>query len=882
MIARRLTGCAVAVLGLACAPAAGAGIVTAESVLPPGESGFVALPGLLSGSGSPHLYDQQTPFIGFHRHDARLDRPGTTETPRPGVRIVRDAVGVPAVTAANDPDVWWGAGYATAQDRLFQLDIFRRAATGRLSEVLGSSYLAMDIQTRRDFYTSDELDSMFAALPAPLRARYAAYRDGINAWLAKTQQDPAQLPAEFVATLNQPRPFSVVDLTAIGAYLARTTPNGDGADLANAQTLNALGAERFNTLLPLRIPGQVSSVPAQDGAFPAVPGRTAEDERAALVRSAAFVAGLPLPSQPQPSGSPNLSLPSASALSVAAPLRIGGSYMVARRYPGQHRALLFSGPELGFSAPEELYEIEIHRPGLDARGVTAPGAPVIAIGHNAHIAWGVTSGLSQTNALYAEQLVPGHPEQYMYQGVPEPMDCREETFDYRSPPTALLSSTVPTLGSMTLHVCRTRHGPVQARAGGVAYARRYVTWKREAETLAGLAEVDEAANVYAVDAALAHVTWNENMIAADDQGNIGYWHPGLIPLRPAGWDKRLPYPGTGEAEWSGVLPVEQRPHVINPEQGWLTSWNNIPSQGWTTGNDPASERVAGPYHRAAFLNQLVRELLDGPQPTFAALQELVRRAGSTAQQRSLAATALQQAAQGASGPAAAVLGSILRWDGSYAATDAAGTVDPGVAAWQEFKHQAQALALGKLGAQSTPVGPGDPGTSHVFDASLGQAYALRTLSADDYRTAAAAAFGVLSQRLGSADPVRWRTPRTIVKQMILGAEQPPRLPFFDRGTWEQLVELGSPGCIDARSFSFRIHRPRGRRIVRVDAYIGARRIGSVRARRGRSVARLVLPTQPQGRFTLKIVARTNDRRRIVTLRTYDGCRQGAPHVVHRR
>ena len=107
---------------------------------------------------------------------------------------------------------------------------------------------------------------------------------------------------------------------------------------------------------------------------------------------------------------------------------------------------------------------------------------------------------------------------------------------------------------MTERVCRTVHGPVEARAGDIAYARRYAIWGRELETLDGLAELNAARSVRDVDRAVRKVTWNENVMAADDsQGNIGFWHPGLLPLRPRGWDERLPFPGTGEAEWRGLL-----------------------------------------------------------------------------------------------------------------------------------------------------------------------------------------------------------------------------------------------------------------------------------------------------------------------------------------
>src|SRR3989440_4301512 len=106
------------------APQAMARVTRAESILPPGNSGFVSTPGLADGSGSPHLYDQQQPFIDFKRKDDLLNLPAdTTEDPRPGIHIARDNFGVPSITAGNDADAWWGAGYATAQDRLFELEI---------------------------------------------------------------------------------------------------------------------------------------------------------------------------------------------------------------------------------------------------------------------------------------------------------------------------------------------------------------------------------------------------------------------------------------------------------------------------------------------------------------------------------------------------------------------------------------------------------------------------------------------------------------------------------------------------------------------------------------------------------------------------------------
>ncbi len=231
------------------------------------------------------------------------------------------------------------------------------------------------------------------------------------------------------------------------------------------------------------------------------------------------------------------------------------------------------------------------------------------------------------------------------------------------------------------------------------------------------------------------------------------------------------------------------PHVINPKQGWLANWNNIPSQGWTTGDGESTERVTGQFHRVGWLMRVVRGLHGLRAPTFADAGNAVKRAGSTAQQRPLASARLKRAAKGADGDAAKVLGTILAWDGDYVATDAAGTVDPGVATWEAFKTEAATIAVAPFAAGAKEF-EDRPGSSHAFDVTDKEAYALRTLTPAGYRAAAVAAAAKLAERFGSPDATKWREPRTMYRITAQGGQQAPPLPFFDRGTWEQVVELG--------------------------------------------------------------------------------------------
>ena len=738
---KRVALAAVAAL-LAMPAGAPARVIQAETVLPPGQSGHVPQ----SGS-NPHLDDQIVLFESFSFKPGGFDRPGTTETVG-GATITRDAYGVPNVRAGNDRDLWLGVGYAVAQDRLVQLELYRRATQGRLAEVLGKSRLGADIVARRDYYTQRELGRRLRALPAAVRSRFDAYAAGVNLWLDKLKADPSLRPSELVALNLQMEPWRAVDSASIGVQLARTVPADDGRELQNWEALRKLGAMRFNELLPLRRRDQVVTVPRSAGRFPSTPGRTRKDEAAGFLRSRRYLRSLRAPKQP---------------VAAAALLR-GGSNAWAVRGSGG-RAWLFTGTQLGFSIPEQLVELEVHRPGLDAAGVTVPGLPVVGIGRNDHIAWALTSGASDDDDLYAERLVGK--ERYRFRGRTRTMQCRTETFQ------------VAGASAEKRRLCRTVHGPVQTRSKGIAWARRYAIWQREMDTLVALAELNEADTVQQAGRAVAKASWNENTMVADDRGSIGWWHPGRLPIRPRRWDERLPLPGTGEAEWRGFLKPSQLPHVINPERGWLANWNNMPSAGWTVGDAPTPPRISGRWHRGRYLSRLVAQA--AASPSYDAIKAVDREAGTHAQQRVLIDRSLRNVQAELTGPARTLIDTIIAWDGNYDTTDAAGTVDPGLAAWETLKDEVATLNL----SRAAIAWLGGPADFHAFDFGGADGAAFLELTSLGLREAAAnAAF-----KLGG-DPSTWRRPRRMYDVTVLGLAPKPALRFYDRGTWQQAVELG--------------------------------------------------------------------------------------------
>jgi penicillin G amidase len=774
-------GVSIALLGLmlvAAGPAAGR-VIQAETILPPGQSGFTG-----PGGQSPHATDQLPLFetLAFKPEPLGGGPGGGSETPRAGVTIRRDAFGVPAISATNEDLAWWGAGYAVAQDRLGELELFRRRAAGTLAEVLGKGSLPGDYVARRDYYTRAELMRMFRRLPAAMRARTQAYVDGVNAWIAHVRQTPADMPSEFSALKVPLRNFTLLDSLRIGVLLARTIPSGDGNELQNLAALRSLGPKRFAEYLPVRgVPREVRTIPASAGVFPSRPGRTRAQERAAYARSRRWLRHIPLPKDLFASAArvpTGLESPSGIDVGLGG---VQGSFMWAIRRRSDRHTFFFNGPQLGYQSPSTFVELDLHTPGGDLHTATAPGVPVNSNGYNQHVAWGVTSGLSDDDDLFVERLVGR--ERYLFRGKVRRMSCRNERFGYRAG---------DKLKFTRRRFCRTVHGPVQARAGRYAFARRYAIWGRELETLAALARIADASDLHGVDRALLKTTWTENILAADDKGNIGFWHPGLYPLRNVRWDERLPLPGDGRAEWNGLLPRKDDPHVINPRgRNWLVNWNNVPAKGWSSGDAPAREQLRGPYHRVAMMQGFVSQAAAGPLASFdSGTIDILRKTSSTATQRPTAQRLLERAAAGATGPAADVLRTLLAWDGNFTRTDAAGTMDPGAATWQAFKAAAEVVMFGKRVSRGTDSLIEAPGSEGFVESSLGETIALRKLSLAKLRLAAADAAAELTKTYGSPNPAAWRMKRPLMTPENQGLASAPPTPLQNRGSYEMAVELG--------------------------------------------------------------------------------------------
>lgn len=651
---------------------AGATPPRATSALPPGESGYfsTAAQAQYEADGNPsdfgpHVDDQREPYWHFRYLTNGFERPtGTPTRPHKGVRIYRDGAGIPLIEGKTGRDVWFGAGYAAAVDRLFEMDAIRRIAEGTLAELTGAGQVPADLETRTLTYTHAEYMRMFHRLPARSRAAIAGYAAGAEARIKQVNADPAQLaPAEDVLlstdTVDPSHPqtvadWSIVDTMASGVFITRNVASQGGLEMDNVGYLRQLehrygktaGRRVFGSLFPDNDPK--AAVTVHGRRFSNLPRGedTAAARRHALTRAENYADRLPraladgpgtghsktpsatVAAAPEPAAA-HQAWPTSSAYDaavVAAARRLdawgaglhGGSFAYAvngRRTPGRS-ALLASNPQLAYSYPSELWGLQVHGGGYDARGVSVPGIPTVGIGHTPTVAWGLTTGYSKTIDSFIETTRPnpkaGGPPQYRHDGRWHDESCRLARVSYRAAsPQGVPGGpgAGPTAPSVTRRICRTDHGPVVATAdhGHLARSVDYAMWKHDVDTVNGILQWDRARTLHDVVRGIAHVTWNENIVAADSRGHILYWHPGRYFRRAPGTDQRFPLRGTGSQDERGLVGIKRMPHVIDPRSGYVANWNTKPAHGWYDGDvSGTNTRPGGPANRVVVVQHLLR------------------------------------------------------------------------------------------------------------------------------------------------------------------------------------------------------------------------------------------------------------------------------------
>ena len=513
-------------------------------------------------------------------------------------RIYRDEWGIPHIFASSNRALFEAYGYTVAEDRLFQLEINRRAARGTLAEVFGPSFVEADEVARRDGYTDAELDAQIASASAEDQEIFTAYLDGINRYISDVVNRDLEhkLPYEFKVLGFAPAPWTGRDSAAFGAFMVRRFGEIGGAELQNQALLRDLVAAHglgegwaiFNDLTwindadsPVTVPPDAPQVMTAAGAStPASSG---------LSDAGSGVTG------------PQLDEARRLWASLGVPVKLGSyAWAISPEKSANGAAMLYGGPQMGFDTPAVIHEVQLKGGnGFDVMGMAFAGVPPVLIGRNADIAWTSTTATGDNVDTYVETLCG--PTSYMFNGFCTPMEVRGETINVRVTAPGVPLETSP----QQLTVMRTVHGPVIAidTEKGVAYSQKRAHWMEEYAAIHPFLEFDRAHSVAEFDAAARRIVTSHNFLYADKAGNIAYWQAGQVPVRPAGYDPRLPLPGTGEAEWTGgIVPM---PVSINPAQGWLANWNNKPSVSY----DNPDNMLYGKQNRVLEIQQR----LSGPQ-----------------------------------------------------------------------------------------------------------------------------------------------------------------------------------------------------------------------------------------------------------------------------
>jgi len=472
------------------------------------------------------------------------------------VRVRRDRWGVPHVEAAHERDLWFAEGFCHGQDRLWQLDFYRRVVSGRLAEMAGAEALPVD-RLMRTLGIRRTAEREAAALEPELRALLERFCDGVNAAAGEAKA----LPFEMQLLRLGWQPWSPVDILSLGKLLAFGLSTNWERELLRADMVRALGPELTARLDP--------AYPADN---PVVTQEAWSGDGLAIVEQIDAVR---------------------RTLGLAAEASGSNNWAVAGSRSATGKPLLAGDPHLPPSMPGIWYQVGLTLGDRFVRGASLPGMPGIQMGQNNDVCWTFTNVMGDVQDLFVERI---DGDSYLFEDEWRPLEVVREEIPVKG-------RDAPEL----LDVRITHHGPIVNEALGADAAEPIaLRWQTldQATAFAGMFDVLRVASGPELVAMLEpHSSPPLNLVWADRHGSIGYKLVGRLPLRRGGCPD-LPKPGwTGEFEWEGTIPYEELPETVDPESGFLVTSNNR-IVGDSYPHHITSEWLDG--FRAARIEQLLR------------------------------------------------------------------------------------------------------------------------------------------------------------------------------------------------------------------------------------------------------------------------------------
>jgi penicillin G amidase len=470
------------------------------------------------------------------------------------VQVAFDRYAIPHVYANSTNDMWAALGYLHGRERLWQMELYRRAAAGRLAEIFGERLLPLDRRFRRLGLRHAAAAELSRATPR-VRAALERYAIGVNA--AIRADGRWGLPVEFFALRVRPEDWDPVDTLAIGKLMAWRLGENHSGELVRYRLAGRFGwadVEQLMGSIPEWAPGIV--------------------EPQAARRLLSFSHGGPLQRRAVAAAS-HSRLPEGLQWLASGSRALSNSWVVAGSRTTTGRPLLANDPHLGVEMPAIWYEAHLVASDLDLAGVTIPGVPFIVIGHNQRIGWGVTNVGADVQDLYVER-VDVKRRRYLKDGVWVPLQVERHQIVVRG------------RGPEPLEVLLTEHGPIasveqwddsSAPVDDAELSDRPLAFRWDVimrgETSGSFEALGRAANWEEFLAAVRQLgSPAQNFVYADVDGNIGYAMAGLVPLRQSG-DGSAPVDGpTNDHDWRGFLDPQMSPTVFNPGSGAIVTANN--------------------------------------------------------------------------------------------------------------------------------------------------------------------------------------------------------------------------------------------------------------------------------------------------------------------
>jgi acyl-homoserine lactone acylase PvdQ len=605
----------------------------------------------------------------------------STESPKSGVSIVRDAYGVPYITGKTFEDTEFGAGFAGTQDRMFLMDALRHLGAGRGAEFVGGTpgNIAMDrAQLRSAFYTPKEAQDQLQIIADENGAEGQrllkgadAYIAGINA--AQQKMCPgllptgAKCPAEYLALQKKPAPWTRADLTYVASLVGGIFGKGGGHEFANgifydklvkkygktkADKMFSSLTEKNDTEAPTTStlsfpydnkafnPDQSGvAVPDLDG--PSAPA-TGDDVGGStnLVQTLldALRLGLTGVPAPDPASAKVAKAGEKPAIDLSTLFTNSGmsnALLIGAKATKTGHPLVVFGPQTGYYNPQLLSEQVLMGPGIMARGVSFAGTQlVVELGHGVDYAWSATSAGSDNIDTVAEKLCNADGSKPTVNstsyrkdgGACVPMQYNEQK------ETVIPNISAPVApATLKMQVWRTNHGIVQTRTTvkgvPVAMVLERTTYGREAASILGFSRFnnpDFTHDATSFKKAAAGIDYTFNWFYADDK-DIAYFSSGRLPVRASGTESELPRWGDKKYDWQGFLSDAKHVQQINPPTNYLASWNNKPAKDYAAADDEWSD---GPVHRSQELSKRAAAAIKAGKVTRAGLDGILMDAAT--------------------------------------------------------------------------------------------------------------------------------------------------------------------------------------------------------------------------------------------------------------